>query len=211
MDNSNSDSIEQHLQKAREFKARNDIEGALTEYRRAALADSNSFEAQLGIGLLCKTKIQLDPYYNRHAFEAFRKAARLDLTHQQAHDDYILFAQKLGLLDELLKEYDGWIVKNPDNELLKRCRKNIVTISMAMMPEQVSMASSGPSSLIKKTTLIVSLGAIAMAFVMIFVVPMVKKKVGGGTQKSEMRNIFIVGTMFGLAGMAGLIGFSKIK
>ncbi len=134
---------EQFYQKGLELKKAGDLEAALTEFRRAALLDNTHIPAQMEIGRLCKIRAQVEPIYYRHTFEAFRQAARLDLTNTEAHDGYIMAAQKLGRLDEVLLEYDAWLKAHPENGLIATRRKNILTISMAMMPEKPTMNTAG--------------------------------------------------------------------
>lgn len=137
---------EQYYKQGLELKKAGDLDTALTEFRRAALLDPSHFQAQMEIGRLCKLRAKTEPIFNRHTFEAFRQAARLDLTNTEAHDEYIMAAKKLDRLDELLREYDNWLKFNPANDLIARCRKNILTISMAMIPEKVEMKAGSDKS-----------------------------------------------------------------
>jgi tetratricopeptide (TPR) repeat protein len=166
---------EQHYQNGLSLKTSGDADAALTEFRRAALLNPDHFEAQMETGRLCKLRARVEPIYFRHTFEAFRQAARINLTHTEAHDEYITAAQKLERLDELLQEYDTWIKFNPDNPLLVRCRKNILTISMALMPDAVKTNSSNSGKTRKFTTFFV-VGILVIGIVLLGLILFLKKK-----------------------------------
>lgn len=156
-----------------QLKQSGDSDGALTEFRRAVLSDPNYFEALLEIGKICKLKSLTDPVILRLGFDSFRKAARLNLNHQEAHDGYIMLAQKVNLLDDLLREYDTWSKTYPDNDLLKRCHKNIVTISMAMMPDKVNV-STGGTGRYKKLVIFLLLGFLIVGIGLVFMISKAK-------------------------------------
>lgn len=166
---------EQFYQKGLSFKKSGDLDSALTEFRRAVLLNPDHFEAQMETGRLCKLRARTEPIYYRHTFEAFHSAAKLNLTHTEAHDEYITAAQKLERLDELLQEYDTWIKFNPDNPLLARCRKNIVTISMALIPDKGS-ASSGPARSPRKLVVLLVIGLAVLGMFLLGGILFLRKK-----------------------------------
>src|SRR5882672_9891069 len=101
----------EHFKRASELKSIGHTDAALTEFRRAALADPSYAAAHFEVGLLCKEKAKRDPLFSRYAYDAFRQAARLDLHHAEAHNQYIMAAQKSGALENLLQQYDDWLKK----------------------------------------------------------------------------------------------------
>lgn len=157
-----------------ELKKQALFDSALTEFRRAVIIDPNFVAAQIEIGFLCKEKARHEPVFNTHVYNAFRIAARLDLANEVSHNQYILAAQKMGTLDALRSEYEAWGKQYPDNELVKKCYKNIVTISLAMMPQQVSV-NDGKSGL-RKLLLFGALGLLFLGISMIGASFMVQRK-----------------------------------
>src|SRR5262245_22963551 len=118
-------------QKGLDLKSKGHFDLALTEFRRAVLADNTHFPSLMEIGALCKEKSKIEPLFLRHSFEAYRSAARLDLNHAEAHNQYIMAGQKMGLLEDLHEEYARLSKADPSNALLAQCNKNVVALSMA--------------------------------------------------------------------------------
>ncbi|MCB4756796.1 MAG: hypothetical protein LHV69_07165 [Elusimicrobia bacterium] len=172
---SSKEKAQAYLQKGHELKSNGAMDAALTEYRRAALADPSLFAAHLEIGLLCKAKANNDRRFLRYAFEAFRSASRLDLNHEQAHIQYITAGQQQGLLDELHREYGELCKKYPENELLKRSCKNIVTLCMALIPDKVALDSGGGEAGMRRFILLLSIGLSLLGAAMIFGAPLVNQ------------------------------------
>lgn len=195
---------DEYYKKGLELKASGRSDLALTEFRRAVLADANHAQAHFEIGLLTKSKADNDPYFLRYAFDAFRNAARLDLNNEQAHDQYIVLGHKMGLLDELHSEYEALAKANPDNPNFQRCAKNIVTLSMALMPDQVNIASSSNNSGIRKILLIVAIGLICFGLILSFV-PIVSKRFGTTPMEPETAKRFLWLGFLSFAG--GVSGF----
>jgi tetratricopeptide (TPR) repeat protein len=195
---------QEYYKRGMELKAQGNNEAALTEFRRAALADPNQFEAQYEIGVLCKVKANTDRLFLRYAFDAFRKAARLNLNHQQTHEQYIMVGQKLGLIEELHREYDTLAKNNPENALLQQSAKNIVTLSMAMMPDPVNINDGGLAGSIRKVVLFIAIGFILMGAGLILGPTIVKK-----TSKPDMPPEMIVrlAKIGFLCGAAGIVTF----
>lgn len=151
---------DEYYKKGLELKASGLHDRALTEFRRAVLADANHGPAHFEIGLLTKSKGDKEPYFLRYAFDAFRNATRLDVNNQQAHDQYIMVGQKMGRLDELHSEYDALAKAHPENPLFERCAKNIVTLSLALIPENINIGTSANTGGIRKILLFASIGLI---------------------------------------------------
>jgi tetratricopeptide (TPR) repeat protein len=200
-----------HFSRGNEFKKAGDLESALSEYRKAVVADPKLTPAHFEIGLLLKSKADANPYFLRPAFEAFQNAVRGDITNERAHDHYIILAQKMGRLDELLDEYDAWIKQHPDNEFFQRCKKNIVTISMAMMPEKVSVASSTASNSMRKMVLFLSLGMLLFGVGLIIGPSLAKQGGKNNIDMGTIRRLFMVGAIMDVAGAGGIILFLKLK
>ena len=118
--------------------------------------------------------------------------------------------QKQGRFEELLLEYDKWIKENPDNELLKKCRKNVLTISMAMMPSEVKIASSGMEALLKKSLLFLSMGSIIFGFVF-FLSPLMFKRMNRPITQEQAKRVVFFGMLLEAAGIAGFIVRGRIK
>lgn len=197
-----SDAAE-YYSKGLEFKKSGDVDSALTEFRRAVLADPQFFDAQMDVGRICRQKANLDPIYLRNAFEAYRAAARMNLQHEEAHDGYILMAQKTGRLADLMSEYDGWMKADPSNEFLKRCHKNILTISMAMMPDKVNISHAGMSGSMSKMMLFGCLGLILTGFGLM-ILPAMSKGAG-------IKHMAVISSTFILFGIVGLLFRSRLK
>src|SRR5438105_4727584 len=95
-----SEEANAHYKSGLGLKAQGQMDAALTAFRRAAIADPKFFAAQFEIGLLCREKAKTDRIFLRYSFDALRQAARLNLTNENAHNQYIMAAQKMGVLDD---------------------------------------------------------------------------------------------------------------
>lgn len=195
------------LDQGLQLKSQDDFAGALAQFRKAVATDPQLFRAHLEIGLICKARASSEPFLQRHAFEAFRHAAQLDLHHQLAHDEYILSAQKMNQLNELIVEYDNWIKHYPENELLHRCKKNLITISLALMPGQVNVAETKASPFLKQVTLLLSLLFLLGGFGIAFGAPMLKKNMS----RQEASGYIRLGIFFQITGLGGLFVRSRMK
>jgi tetratricopeptide (TPR) repeat protein len=197
-----SSQAEEYYQKGLTLKAAGQPDRALTEFRRAVLSDPSHANAHYEVGLLTKLKAGTEPHFLRYAYEAFRNAAKLDLNNQQAHDQYIMMGQKMGRLDEIHREYDALAKAHPENPLFARCAKNIVTLSMALMPDQVNLSSSGNTSGIRKVLLFSSIGLILLGFALIFGPPINNKFSKTKMDPSIMKQTVVLG-FIAIAGGAG--------
>jgi tetratricopeptide (TPR) repeat protein len=200
---------EAFMKRANELKSQGQWDAALTEYRRAALSDPSHFDAQLEMGRLFKEKAKRDRMFLRHSFEAFRSAARLNLRHQEAHEQYIMMAQQMNLLDDLLREYDHWLKSDPDSELLQRCKKNIVAISMALIPQQVNMGDTGASTAVKKLVFFCSVGGLLAGAGLMLAAPLLVRS--GKVTKERLAPLVRVGLLCAGLGGAGLIVNSRLQ
>jgi tetratricopeptide (TPR) repeat protein len=149
--------------KGLELKSQGKFDLALTEFRRAVLSDATLAAAHFEIGLLCKEKAKLEPIFQRHTFEAFRNAARLDKSNAEAHNQYILSGQKMGVLEDLMEEYKRLTQAHPNDELLQRNLKTIFALTMAMMPDRVSLDSSKASAGLKKMVFFLAMGLFVLS------------------------------------------------
>ncbi len=204
---SNSEA-DKHYKSGMELKANGQPDAALTEFRRAVILDPNHFNSQLEIGFQCRVKAKTDRTFLRYALEAFRKAARLDRTNETAHNQYIMVGQQMGLLDELHAEYATLAKNNPDNALLQQCNKNIITLSMAMMPQGVSVGDSGASPL-RKIFLIASLICLFLGLGTLIASPALLK--AGKISKEQVSSMARTGMVMSAAGVVGFIVRSKIS
>lgn len=195
--------------KAVDLKAKGQMDLALTEFRRAVLADNTLAAAHYEIGMLCREKVKREPLFQRHCFEAFRNAARLDLTHADAHTQYIMAAQKMGLLEDLHQEYLKLAKDNPDNAMLQQCLKNVVTISMAMMPQRVTVADSKSIPGLGKALAFVSIGLMLVGVVMIGSAFVMKRK--GRIDPPAAASLLRWGGFAAVLGMGGLLLRSRVK
>jgi tetratricopeptide (TPR) repeat protein len=184
------------------------MDAALTSFRRAVIADPNFVEAHTQVGLLCKDKGRLDKMFLPYAFEAFRAAARLDPTSQQAHDRYILAAQENRRLDDLYTEYDGLSKTHPENEIYQRCFKNIMTLSMAMIPQAVNVGSATASGKMRRFTLFIAIGLIVLGLALVFL-PILFRKTAAAAQ--PMTGVMKSGIALIALGFAGIFAFTKMK
>lgn len=196
----NSGQVQEHINKAKSLKVSGQEELALTEFRRAAVLDPNIFEVQLEIGRLSRGKAKTDPLFARYSFDAYHKASRMDLQHQQAHDEYITAAQKMGKLEMLYDQYKALIEGNPDNENLKRCRSNIQNLLMAQMPANVSVGDATSTKKLRKALMIAGIGGMLFGVALIFS-PIILKSVGKAPlSKETAKNLFRTGLILSVAG-----------
>ena len=190
-----------HFRKGVALKTAGDAEAALTEFRRAVLADPGHADAHFEIGLLCRKKADADPYFTRTAYEAFQKAARLKPSRVEAHDHYISFAQRMGRLDELTAEYDALCKQNPGNELFEQRRKNIVTISLTMIPDPGSRAP-GRAHPLRKPLLFLCLGGLLLGAVFL-ASPLWARRLN--LSPDHIRNLVKMGALIEAAAAAGFL------
>ena len=193
------------------LKSRQDTDAALTEFRRAVLADPAHQKAHLEIGLICKSRADRDPRFLRLAFEAFQKAARLDLNDEAAHTNYVLFAQKLRRLDEVHAEYDALVDQDPGNALLAQCQRNIVTISMAMMPQNVSSLGGDGAAKMRRLVFVLSAGLLLFGFVFLVGPAALSKGAKPVFKKDQVQGFMKVGVLLGGLGMAGFLVRARIR
>lgn len=199
---------EAFYQKGLGLKQLGDYDVALTEFRRAVLADPGHAKAHFEVGLLCRKKAETDGMFQRYAFESFQKAARLDPENREAHDQYVLAAQRLHRLDEVHVEYDQLAKAQPDNPLFERCLKNIVTISMAMIPEKVSIVGGAHSRAIRKLFLFLAIGAMALGFIFIFGPLILGRGANPLIPPDQVRNLVRLGAVLEAAALAAFLGRS---
>jgi len=208
--NSSGGPAEAFIKKAFEFKSRGQMDAALTEFRRAALADPAHFDVQMEMGLLFKQKANNDKTFLRHAYEAFKKAAHLNINSEQAHDQYILAAQRMGRLDDLLPEYKGLSTRHPDNPFLQRCVKNIITLSMAMIPEKVSVGE-GSSGALRKALLFVSIGLFVLGVGLVLAPPLARQMLKANLDPSQIRLFIKMGLVSFLMSVVGFVMRAKLR
>lgn len=203
---SNPDALREY-QAGIDQKTQGLVDGALTSFRRAVIADPTFVEAQFQIGLMCKEKARRDRMFLRYAFDAFRAAARLDADNHQAHDQYILAAQETGRLTELHAEYEALAKANPDNQMLQRCYKNIVTLELAMMPRNVNVGDAGASGTMRRFTLMISLGMILLGLALIFLPALFSKSAG----RQNWSGVMKAGLAMAAFGFAGVLVFTRMR
>jgi tetratricopeptide (TPR) repeat protein len=199
---------EDHYKTGLDLKSKGQMDLALTEFRRAVIADPSHVSSQVEIGLLCREKSKSDKMFMKYSFEAFQKAARLDPTNEQAHTYYITVAQKMGALDNLLDEYSALSKKFPDNALLQQSHKNIIALTMAMMPQQVNVGSGGSSGA-RKFMLIFSFIMLLAGVGFIIAPPVLLKQ--GKIQKDQVAGFVRIGLMLDALGVAGFIVRTKLQ
>jgi tetratricopeptide (TPR) repeat protein len=199
----------QHYQNGLELKKKGTLDAALTEFRRAVIADAKLGPAHYEIGLICKDRSRLEPMFLRYAFDAFRQAARLEMANQDAHTQYIMLASKIGQIDELLKEYRALAAQFPDNAFLQACAKNILTISMTMMPANVNVSGTSASGAMRKMTLIASILCFVIGLAVIFG-PMVTKKTGK-LAPEHLRHLVILGLALNVGAIGGFFVYTRMK
>lgn len=206
---SSSSEANLQYQSGTELKSKGQTDAALTWFRRAVISDPIFFAAHMEIGYLCREKAKSDKMFLRYAYEAFRNAARLDLTHAEAHNQYIMAGQQMGAMDSLHYEYSEWAKKFPENELIQQSNKNIVTLSMAMMPQKVGTGETQASVTIRKFILIASLVSL-LAGIGVMLAPTFLLK-AGKIQKTQVAGFVKLGLLVEAIGMAGFFVRAKIN
>lgn len=199
----------QHYQNALEQKKKGLLDAALTEFRRAVIVDPKLGPAHYEIGLICKDRAKLEPMFTRYAFDAFRQAARLEIKNEDAHNQYIMLASKIGQIDELLKEYRTLSAQFPDNQFLQTCAKNILTISMTLMPANVNVGSASASGMMRKMTLIASVLMFLVGLAVIFS-PLVTKK-AREMPPAQLRRMVILGLIIDAGAIGGFFVYTRMK
>ncbi len=138
----------------------------------------------------------------RYAYDAFHKAAGLDLSNENAHNQFILTASEAGRLDEVLIIYEKWTAGQPNNVILQRCKKNVVTLGMALIPQSVTVAE-GSSVGLKRFVLVGSVLSFVVGLGMLIIVPMLVK--GKKLTRENVRGVAPVGMTMTIAGLAGFV------
>ncbi len=154
------------------------------------------------IGLLCRDKAKHDKMFLRYAYDAFHKAADLDLANEDAHNQFILSASESRRLDELLIAYEKWTAANPDNEILQRCKNNVVTLGMAMMPQSIELSDGGHGGL-KRFVLVSSILFFIVGMGMVTIVPLLVKT--KKLTRANVRGVAPVGITMTFCGLAGFV------
>lgn len=185
-----------------EQKKQGQFDAALTSFRRAVIADPSHAAAHMEIGLLCRDKAKTDAMFLRYAFEAFQKAARLAPSNEQAHLYYVTVGQKTGALDTLLDEYATLVKKNPENELFKNTHKNVIALTMAMMPQQVNVSDGSPANL-RKFTLLVCIMLFLTGIGFIIAPPILLKQ--GKIEKSQVGGLVRIGLLIEAMSIVGFV------
>ena len=194
---------EEHYKTGINLKTQGQTDLALTSFRRAVIADPAHVASHIEIGQLCRAKSKSDKMFLRYAFEAFQKAARLDVNNEPAHTYYVTLGQQMGVLDTLLDEYSGLSKKFPDNALLQRCHKNVIALTMAMIPQQVNVSGASASGGMRKLALIGSLALLLMGIGFMVAPPILLKK--GKLAKNQVAGMMRLGLLFEGLGIAGLV------
>lgn len=197
-----------HYQRGLDLKSRGHKDPALTEFRRAVLSDPGHAAAHYEIGLLCRDKAREEKLFARHAFDSFRRAAQLDPKHVPSHEQYVTMAHQLGLLDQILSEYEELSRREPDNEIYKAQRKNIFAISMAMATQNVNIAG-GSLKPVKKIAVIGSIGLILLA-AGLMLAPLLMRKFGASVDPGQMKQFFRLGVISGALGLGGILAATRI-
>lgn len=200
---------ESHYKTGIDLKSKGQTDAALTSFRRAVVADPAHVPSLLEIGLLCREKAKTDKMFLRYSFEAFQKAARADANHEQAHLYYVTLGQQMGTLDSLLDEYSALSKKYPENALLLRSHKNIIALSMAMMPQQVNVGGASASGGIQKFALFASLGVLLAGIGFMIAPSILLKK--GKIQKQQVGGMVRLGLVLEAIGIAGLVLRTKLN
>jgi tetratricopeptide (TPR) repeat protein len=177
------------------------VDQALTWFRRAVLTDPKFVAAHMQVGLICRDKARLDKMYARYVYDSFYKAAGLDLANEDAHNQFVLAGSVAGRLDELLLIYEKWSAADPSNELLKKCKKNVATLGMALIPQAVGVGGSNNAGL-KRFVTISSVLLFAVGLGMLTVVPMLVK--AGKLSRQNVRGVAPVGGPSAAPGWGGV-------
>lgn len=204
-------SAEEFFKKANELKAKGHTQAALTEYRRAVLADPNHMMSHLEIGYICKKLANNDTMYLSYAYDAFKNAARLDMTHEEAHNQYIILGQLNGRLDRVREQYQEWTKAQPDNELLSRQLKNVETLIIALVPDPVRMSEAKGSPTLLKMTLFGSIGGMIFGLILMLMPIFIKKNTQVNVEHNHLKNLVLTGFVVELMSLAGLAVYSQIK
>lgn len=191
-----------------ELKQKGQLDAALTAFRRAALADPTHDKSLMQIGLLCRDKAKNDPMFLRYAFDAFQKVARRNLSDEEAHNQYIMMSQQMKRMDELQAEYNEWARTNPTNEFIQKCNKNILTISMAMIPQNIDVG--GASFLGLRKVFLVTGILLIVSGLACMLVPLIMVKTGS-LDKSKVAPLVRVGIGFGVMGGLAFVVRARIN
>jgi tetratricopeptide (TPR) repeat protein len=192
--------------KAMEQKAAGEFDAAVTNLRRAVIINPDYFEAQYELGLSFRDKAKFDPAFQRHSFDAFRKAARLNFENEDAHNHYVLAAQQMGVMADLVIEYSELVKKFPDNALLARVNKNIINLSMLMMPGKVEIGSGAGS--LRKFVFLASLVVLLLGLVLVIAPPLLVKS--GKIPKANAGRLLGIGALLCVMGAGGFVARSQI-
>ncbi len=178
-------------------KAESDL--ALTWFRRAVLSDPNFLAAHIQVGLLCRDKARHDSMFQRYVWESFLKAASLDFSREDVHNYFIQAGSQSKKLEEVLVLYDKWLTQEPENPLLLTCKKNVVALSLAMVPQSVGMDDGAGTSGVKRFLLVAAIFVGVLGFAILIAVPILLKS--GKLSREHARSITMAGTA--LVVMAG--------
>jgi len=199
------------LAKGKELKTKGHFDAALTEFRRAALANPKLFEAWMEIGALCKMKANSDKMFLRYSYDAFQKATRIDPSKQEAHDQYIVVGQMMGKLEEINEEYRRLTKEFPNEPLIQRCFKNTSTLVMSLIPEKVNFGPSENTNKIKTALFFTSIALILLGAGTIGL-PVILIKAFKIKMTAELANqIMRAGIGMIILGIAGVIAKSRIS
>jgi len=126
-------------------------------------------------GLLCRDKARLDKMFLRYAYERVYKAAGLDLANEEAHNQFILAGSTSARLDELFESRmkSGPPRTRPMNSC-SNAKKNVVTLSMAMIPQSVEIGGTDSGGL-KRFVLISSIFLFVVGLGMLVATPLMVK------------------------------------
>lgn len=191
------------------FKSEGKLDAALTEFRRAVLADPKHGPSHLEIGLISKDRAKVEPTFVRFAYDAFRNAVKLIPENKTAHENYILLSRQVGKLDDVLVEYETLAKNNPDKDEYKQFVKTIVAISLAMVPQQVNV-NAAQTGTIKKFAVISSVGGLMIGLALLSA-PIIMKKMGKPMQPAAIKQCLVVGIVTVFAGVGGIVAYRLIK
>ena len=191
------------------YKANGDVDAALTEFRRAILANPDYFDAHLQAGTIFRQKSITEPRLLQYAYDSLRKAIQINYDHEELQNQYMMVCQKMGRLDDLLKEYDEWLKANPHNEMLKKNRQNVFTISMAIMSGNSPNAKGPANPKLKKILLIMGGIGILMAAGLLMAPILLRN--AEFMSKDLAKNLIRIGITSGILGLGIIIGRSFVK